>query len=194
MTAETFRPVSPETPRETGLDETMAGGSGSSDPLHIRSIDLPPDPVPEPGADAEGVPPATPPDTVTADQFFAAFRSLIGAPNVLRALQRRPPLKSLQIAPDDEAARQASDALYETCLEVPWLRWMVTYEGKWIKRAVAIGGFGLGLSASVMAELNAERAQTAQPAKAEPTPGDASRRAPKPKSVVVDGKTYDAVL
>ncbi len=203
MTAETFRPVTthaPNTPTNPTPSESPTASetmhSGSSEPLHISGIEIPADPFPAP--DLDGPPDAARGDAipqelggkelVSPDQFFVGFRQLIGAPNVLRMLQKRPQLAALQIDPGDQAAREASDALYEICLEVSWLRWMITYEGKWVKRAIAIGGFGVGLAGSVMVELNAER-QAARQARADKPAGETPPAAAPPPAdpVPVDG-------
>lgn len=202
MTAETFRPVTTSDPSPTSPTSSKsptkseAAGFGSSEPLHISGIDIPADPFPAPEIDGplaaarDDVIPQElgGKDLVSPDQFFVGFRQLIGAPNVLRMLQKRQQLASLQIDPGDQAAREASDALYEICLEVSWLRWMITYEGKWVKRAIAIGGFGVGLAGSVMVELNAERQASRQAGPEKPAGETSTADAPKPaEPVPVDG-------
>lgn len=94
-----------------------------------------------------------PPEPMSREQFFMMFRGGIGAPN----LMLKPPLQSLVIAESDQAARQASDAIYETCLEVPALRFLIEPTNKWLQRALIVGGFGYGVYASCMAEIAARK-------------------------------------
>lgn len=131
---------------------------GEPGAAHLDSY-IPPDEfdVDGDGLDGDGVGESATPGDLTQDQFFGAFRGMIGAPNAIRAYKGRPPLKSLQIADGDRNARAASDALYETCQEVPWLRFLLRPEGKWAQRALVIGSFMGGLAMNVQAEIAAER-------------------------------------
>lgn len=99
------------------------------------------------------------------DEFFVAFRALVGAPNIVLYGRGVEPLRTLQIAENDPAARAASDALYETCLDVPWMRFLIQPESKWAQRSLVVGSFAVGLVQGVRAELSA-RAEAAAAAAA----------------------------
>lgn len=111
------------------------------------------------------------------DEFFDVFRALIAAPNFLMLAKGQPALSSLEIAPKDDGARAASDALYDTCLEVSWLRWMIEPTNVYMQRALAVGVFGAGLAAGVGAELR-ERRKAQAAAVGEPGAA-AGREAPR---------------
>ena len=163
--------------------------SSSNEPGPAIEYDMPP----EPGAD---IPPETPPDgpeglpegqeghsgaVVSPDAFFAGVRGFFGSPNVILIRKGVEPLKSLVIEPDDQAARQASDCLYEICLETPWLNFLVNPESKWAARVFIIGGFSFSRFQMVQAEIH-ERRQVARSAAvispASPSPGSAETPPP----------------
>jgi hypothetical protein len=85
------------------------------------------------------------------DQFFMLFRSGVGAPNLIL----KPPLRSLSISENDQAARAASDAIYDTAAEIPALRFLIEPGNVWVQRAFVVGAFGYGVYASCMAEIRA---------------------------------------
>lgn len=208
MTASSFRPALPSSdpsspdpsspdPSNPSPPETNPGNSGSTTE-HLDRIVLP-------GAEAAAAPPgdeppAAPPGGIVGkDEFFTAFRALFAAPNVWRAYKGRAALQSLKIEADDAAARQASDALYDTCLDVPWLRWLLAPENKWLERAVVIGTFAYARGTAVSVELRRDPApspaidtniakQGPNTDKPEPDPE------PRPEPVVIDGVSYDGVL
>ncbi len=145
---------------------------------------------PEPGAD---IPHASETDSVTGDaggagglmsrdDFFACLRAVFGAPNALLLAKGHDPLLSLQIHPGDDHARRASDCLYDTCLDVPWLRWLLSPDGTWAQRAMIIGGFAFAKFQVIRAEID-ERKKPA-PASAndgvvEVEPGDPAEPVPE---------------
>jgi hypothetical protein len=98
---------------------------------------------------------------LSPEQFFELFRVTIGAPNWLV----KPPLKSLEIPADDQAAREASKAIYEICWDVPWLRWILEPGTEWGKRALVIAAFLGGLAMNLRAELEARRREAAKHAR-----------------------------
>jgi hypothetical protein len=139
-------------------DPASPNSSGPSAADHLAAIVLPLDPAPAADIAAPGgiSSPAAAPIMSKAD-FFGAFRFLLGAPNIFVA----PPLDSLKVEASDDQARAASDAIYDTALEVPWLRWLLEPENVWVRRAVVIGLFAYGKGSAVRAEL-AARAKTRQ--------------------------------
>lgn len=80
--------------------------------------------------------------------------------------------KSLDV-PDDGAARGASQAIYETILDVPALHFMLSPGGKWWGRAAAIGIFTLPIAMGVKTEIlqrKTPRSQSPGPARPAPQP------------------------
>ena len=147
------------------------------------------------GTDAPGdagPSPAPASDLLTRDQFFTAFCAIFAAPNILILAQGQPHLDSLVIDRDDAAARAASNALYDTCADVPWLRWLIQPENVWLQRAAAIGLFGYQRYQLVRMELSS---------RVIPTPRDDGERSeahggPPPagadeiETVLIDGQTF----
>ncbi len=111
---------------------------------------------------------------MSQDDFFTAFRFLFDLPN----MAIKPPLETLPIAADDAQARAAADAIYKTCLEVAWLRWILAPENEYVQRAFVIGLFFAGKGKMVRAEL-IERGRARQAA-AEPPKPAAAPEPPKP--------------
>lgn len=149
------------------------------------------DPLAGPG-DAAGRAPVI----MSKDEFWQAFRALFEAPNGLLMMRGKQPLESLPIAADDEQGRAASDAIYDTCLEVAWLRWILAPENVYVQRAFVIGMFFAGKAGMVRAELM-ERARAAQEAPEAPRPAPeppkavnqpAERPGPAPDDGAVIGK------
>lgn len=99
-------------------------------------------------------------------------------PNVLI----RPPLKALVIAPEEEdAARAASDAIYETCAAVSWLNFLIQPQNEWAQRAVVIGVFFYGKGSLIAAELKDRRThKPGQAPAADDPPAGGEGSAPPP--------------
>lgn len=92
------------------------------------------------------------PERITKEAFFVAFKAMFGLSGSLLALQ------SLPISESEEmAAREASDALYETALVVPFLSFLITPANEWAGRIAAIGLFTWGKYHVVRAELDARK-------------------------------------
>jgi len=72
-------------------------------------------------------------------------------------------LETLKLAPASEASRPASQAIYETCVEVPWLHWLIRPEGKWLQRAFTVGAFAVPLAVGVRVELAARGVPAVSP-------------------------------
>lgn len=115
---------------------------------------------------------------LSKDQFYGAFKGMFLAPNVLI----RPPLKSLVIAPEEEdTARAASDAIYETCAAVSWLNFLIQPQNEWAQRAFVIGVFFYGKGSLIAAELKDRRKNSSGEAEAAGKPsGGAESAAPPP--------------
>ncbi len=95
--------------------------------------------------DVEGGPDAQEQGENTAaldqDGFYDMFRGVVGLPNVMMELRGEQPLRALEISYEDQRARKASDALYETIAAVPALHWLLMPDSIWFKRAFVIGSF-----------------------------------------------------
>lgn len=66
-------------------------------------------------------------------------------------------IKSLDITPqNEEAAKGAADAVYETIMDIPSLHWMLDKAlfGKWGERAFAIAAFSIPMAMAVKEELS----------------------------------------
>lgn len=110
------------------------------------------------------------------DQFYDLFRGIFAAPNMFLAMRGQAPLNALNIAPENAAARAASDATYEICEETESLRWMLEPGNKWAQRALIIGSFVMGVGQTAMIEYRMNNARPVddgkpdQPPPAEPVP------------------------
>ena len=151
--------------------------------------------VSEPGADplpeTEGVD-ARDPDggqgvlnyLMDPDEFYTMFQALVTAPNAGLELKGVAPLQSLEAASTSPGCRNASNALYATCMDVPWLRFLLEPEQIWLQRAFPVGLFAFGTYKAVRLELAGRAKNTRQdpnkqkqdlgpqPAAADPRPVD----------------------
>lgn len=129
----------------------------------------------------QGDPAGDPPARVvmSKEDFWVSFRFLFDLPN----LKIKPPLESLPIAADDQQARKAADAIYDTCLEVAWLRWIIAPENEYVQRAAVIGVFFAGKGQMVRAELQ-ERARARKPALDARAGAEPPKSAPEPPQAV----------
>jgi len=126
----------------------------------------------EPGSARE-----TPSGMIDRETFFANFKGLFALGGVIPVAPL--PLECLPIRPEEEAAaRGASDALYDICLDTPFLRFLLSPESEWAKRGFAILAFMGPKLMAVRAEL-AGRVAAAQAAR------EAGRKEPpKPAPVM----------
>lgn len=92
------------------------------------------------------------------DEFHTMFQAMVAAPNGVLMLKKVEPLKSLETAGNGPACRKASDALYDTCRDVPWLKFMLDPDQVWLQRSLPVGVFVFGTFKAVRMEL-AERAK-----------------------------------
>lgn len=95
---------------------------------------------------------------MTLEEFTVAFRSLFNW-----AGRKMPPLK---IAPEEtEDAAAAAQALYETALDVPWLRFLIKKNNVWVERGFALYMFAAPKYDATMLYVAQQKAlaQPAQP-------------------------------
>lgn len=62
-------------------------------------------------------------------------------------------LQSLYVENQDGRARACSDALYDTCLEIPALRGLLMPQNKWLERGFAILAFSVPIGLNVRNEV-----------------------------------------
>jgi len=73
-------------------------------------------------------------------------------------------LESLPVADNEmQAARAASDSVYDIAYETPMFRFLIEPGNIWVQRAFAIGAYAIPKAITVRAELQARRMKSAQP-------------------------------
>lgn len=142
--------VQGETPSQP--QESPGTSAGSESGEHLDGIVLPP----ENEGDAPGASPA-------GDGFVPLDVFQQGFDLTFTLLGQLTGLETLKLAPSSDAARPASQAIYETCVEVPWLHWLIRPEGRWLQRVFTVGAFAVPVAVGVRVELAARRNQAASP-------------------------------
>lgn len=79
--------------------------------------------------------------------YFCAGFQIVGALKDVETLKQ---VHSVNLS------REASDAVYDTIMDVPMLHFLIDPQSKWINRAATIGMFGFQLKMAVHAELQAK--------------------------------------
>lgn len=101
------------------------------------------------------------PDVLSPDDFyqgvFVPLHAVSGAVFMLESLPVKPE--------EEQRARAASDALYDTALETPALRFLIEPSNKWMQRAFALWAYAAPKAAAVRMELMAKKAQPVNPKK-----------------------------
>ncbi len=92
-----------------------------------------------------------PPGMLGKDEFFKVFCM------VFKMASIGAHLKSMDVDPNDEGARAASDAVYETCAEIPALNFILKPQGRVMGRVAAIGMFVVPMAMNVQAEIAARQ-------------------------------------
>lgn len=126
-------------------------------------------------------------ERISADVFFATFRSMFAAPNMLPV---KPfPIRSLPIQDYEVgAAREASDAIYEIACKTPYLSWLVEPGNEWVQRAMVIGAFFMGKLMVIRMELDAR----SRPPVRQDLGGEASAKDSPPAGVSKASSNGDA--
>lgn len=93
-------------------------------------------------------------ERLSPDAFYSVFKVMFAAPNMLPV---KPfPIRSLPIQEHEEdAAREASDAIYAIACDTPYLSWLVEPGSEWVQRAMVIGAFFMGKLMVIRMELDA---------------------------------------
>lgn len=98
---------------------------------------------------------------VPADQWISGF---LGGFNLAGNF-----VHALKIMPEEEGkARAAAEAIYNTALDVPSLRFLIAPQGKWIGRGVAVAMFIGPKAIAAREEIRGRRSKAAAPAMASP--------------------------
>lgn len=92
---------------------------------------------------------ALPPGMLGKDEFYQIFVTGFKVASIATHL------KSVEVNPQDQGARAASDAIYETVSEIPALRFLLQPQGKVFGRIVTIGMFVVPMAMNVQAEIAA---------------------------------------
>ena len=137
-------------------DTSEAGSPCSPDPLADLHIDEPIDAVEnEAGGDPgpDGAACDTPPGTLTREQFKDAFGGALTLAGTLTQLQ------TLKGSPDLPSFPPAADAIYDTALDSPWLRFLIEPGSVWAARVLAIAAFAGPVAFGCRHEIAARNAQ-----------------------------------
>lgn len=159
------RPPLPSRNENPSVEEATSSpiSEGDDDPgAHVDGIDFGADDI---GQDELGQPgAAVPGGLIDREMFWMNFRGLFALGGVVSLPPF--PLESLPIRPDEEqAARAASDSLYDIALETPFLQWLLSPESEWAKRIITILAFVGPKAMAVKAEIVAKAEAEARPMK-----------------------------
>jgi hypothetical protein len=119
---------------------------------------------------------------LSKDEFWAAFKGVFNMGGMFIRIEGQQ-LKTIAIQPSEETtAREASDAIYDTCAEIPWLRFILEPENVYVKRALVIGVFFYGKAEMIKAEIQLLQAQgDAQMKEVNPKEATSKAEESKPK-------------
>lgn len=100
---------------------------------------------------------------MTKDEWWRDFRAIFEVSGAMLGMVPiggvREPVRSLVIAADDDQARAAADAIYDTAAETSVLRFLLQPGNQWFARLLVIGAFAAGKYRLVSDELRARRAR-----------------------------------
>lgn len=134
-------------------------GAGANDGAHLDAITI--EDEPSPAVELDQAAPAG--GLMTKDEWWRDFRALIEVSGAMLGMVPiggvREPLRSLTIAPDDDQARAAADAIYDTAAETPLMRFLLQPGSAWFGRLLVVGAFAAGKYRLVSDEIRARRAR-----------------------------------
>ena len=132
---------------------------GADDGAHLDGITIEDEPSPAVELDQA----AAGGGLMTKDEWWRDFRALFEVAGSMLALVPiggvREPIRSLPIAADDDQARAAADAIYDTAAETSVLRFLLQPGNQWFARILVIGAFCASKYRLVSDELRARRAR-----------------------------------
>jgi hypothetical protein len=134
------------------------------DPIRVADLDQP-TPVDE-LAPPEALPVAPVDEFMSKDDFEKLFFAAHTATAIGIRVAKGPALRTLVTSRGIEGFREASDALYDACADLPWMHWVLKRSGKWAMRAGLVALYGINLANAIADELAAQRARDAKPADA----------------------------
>ncbi len=117
----------------------------STEPDHFDDL------LSAPDIEVQRAPGEVPPGMLGKDEFFKVFCMVFKVASIGANLQ------SMNVDPHDEGARAASDAVYETCAEIPALNFILKPQGRVMGRVVTIGMFVVPMAMNVQAEIAARQ-------------------------------------
>lgn len=144
-------PTEMTAPENATTESQTPGAASGSSSEHLDAIDVAALEPEGTGAGIGGELAPAAPATLTKDQFHATFVAMFGLGSKLSGL------KALEVGPADGDARAASDAIYDTAEEVPWLRFLIEPGNIYVQRALAVGVFAFGKYSAVKAEIAARQ-------------------------------------
>ncbi len=126
-------------------------------------------PLPEDeGGGVDGAPvaegEAAPSPFIGREEFWGLFQAAHQIPGHMAGLQ------TLITAPDRPAAKPASDAIYDICVDTPSMHWLLAPGGVWVPRILAIAAYGVPLMADLRRERRERRESKAAPLTAHDDP------------------------
>lgn len=92
---------------------------------------------------------ADPDAILTQDQFVKSFRGLFNVSSAMSGL------KSLAVPEENRAANEAAIAIYDTAVDVRWLRFLIRPQAVWLERTAAILAFTVPMGKAVRDEIKA---------------------------------------
>ena len=94
------------------------------------------------------------PARLSSDDFYGVFKMMFAMPNMLPVPPF--PINALPIKDaEQEAARAASDAIYDIACDTPYLSWLIEPGSEWMQRLMVIGAFSFGKLMAIKMELDA---------------------------------------
>ncbi|MCG8696314.1 MAG: hypothetical protein MI806_34275 [Minwuiales bacterium] len=145
----------PLDPAEVSSTDSSDAEPAAAETEHLDAIEIPvidEEQPPPPGGEFRET---TANGLITRDVFHAMFCQGHKIAGLAFGLQ------TLVASAEMPEARGASDAIYDICLESPWLRFLLDPKAVWLQRAAAIAAFAVPVAAGVAEEL---RARDAKPA------------------------------
>lgn len=96
---------------------------------------------------------------LTKEQFHSAIIGSLKMSGLFMGIEFLADLEK-RIAADNRTGdyQAATEAIYDSCMDVPWLHWVIKPEGKWLPRIIAIYAAGDHLVKGVALEIAQKKA------------------------------------